>query len=660
MGKNAKIMLQGTLKKLALATLLGASALTLPLFAQDQVLNYRDADIREFINDIAGITGHTFIVDPRVNGRVNVVSSKPVSEEGAFQTFLSALRVNGFTIVPTASGAYKIVPDEVAVQDSVPVSGDLAGDQLVTRVYTLSYVDSLSVQAAAKPFIHKNGRAFARRGSPYVIVTDYAENLKRITQLVESMDVDTSVIKTIALQNTSAFEMADVALRLASRQAGDESNSTISVIPLESSNTLILKGPEKVVSTFEPVLLELDKNNASRGDLLVVNLKHANAEAMLPMLESVVKSVTQKDSSGKVVNPDSNVALSVYAGANALVINATPEMQQRIVSLVRSLDVPRPQVLVEAIVVEVSEGAAKELGLQYILSGSEGSGIPFTMTNYAQTAPNVLAATGALLLDNDDLSEDVSNTLQETAVNSLVGLNGFSVGAAGRTSGGTVFGVILNALAQDTGSNILSTPSIVTLDNEPAKFQSGQEIPITTGEALGSANVNPFRTVERKNVGIILEVTPQINEGEDIRLAIRQEISSVAGPIATGSTELITNLREITTTVRVSDGEIVVLGGLIQQNETTRVDKVPLLGDIPLLGRAFRSDSKSVQKTNLMIFLRPTIMRSAEDARAVTDQKFNYIKGKQAAIESQTPLDQLVKEVLGTSPSGASDTSGQE
>ncbi len=647
-----KVMFQGSLKKLAVAAVLALFPISLPLAAQEQVLNYRDADIRVFIDDIAGLTGHTFIVDPRVTGRVNVISSQPVSNEGVFQTFLSALRVNGFAIVPTASGAYKIVPDEVAVQDSIPVTNDAGGDQLVTRLYTLTYADALSVQAAAKPFVHKNGRVFARKGAPYVIITDYAENLKRITQLVEGMDVDTSVIRTLALENTSAFEMADIAAQLASRPGFEDTRAgNLSVIPLESSNTLILKGPAKLISTFEPVLRELDKNNASRGDLLVVNLKHANAEQMLPMLETVVRSVSKKDSKGNAVNAGGEVALSVYAGANALVINATPEMQQRIVNIVRALDVPRPQVLVEAIVVEVSEGAAKELGLQYILSGSEGSGVPFTMTNYANTAPNVLAATGALLLDDDT---DVGDTLQETAVNSLLGLNGFSLGAAGRTKGGTVFGVILNALAQDTGSNILSTPSIVTLDNEAAKFQSGQEIPITTGESLGSANANPFRTVERKNVGIILEVTPQINEGEEIRLAIRQEISSVAGPIATGSTELITNLREIQTTVRVSDGDIVVLGGLIQQNETTRVDKVPLLGDIPLLGRAFRSDSKSIQKTNLMIFLRPTIMRNTEDARAVTEQKYNYIKGKQAAVESQIPLDQLIQEVMGASGPPAS------
>lgn len=628
--------------------------------AQDSnVLNYRDAEIRAFIDDVAAITGKTFIIDPRVRGKINVVSTESVSTEGVFQTFLSALRVNGFTLVPTASGAYKIVPDEIAAQDAGPVDESRKGDTLVTRVFNLRFADPLAVQAAAKPFVFKNGRVFARRGMSTVIVTDYADNLERIAQLVASMDVDPSVIRTIALENTSASEMADIAFRLAAQPGSDDgARQALTAMPLESSNTLILKGPADVIDTIMPVLAELDQNNASRGDLRVIYLRYASAEALLPMLETVTQSLSRRDAAGNPISTEGDVTLSSYLAANAIIINASSEMQQRIANVISMLDIPRAQVLVEAIIVEVSDSAAKELGVQYLLAGGNNSNVPFTLTNYSSTAPNVLALAGALQLDggtsssDDDDSTDTSS-LQDTfataAAQSLLGFNGFGLGIGGETSGGTIFGAVLNAVKQDTGSNVLSTPSIMTMENEPASFLSGQEIPISTGEALGAANVNPFRTIERKDVGVKLEVTPQVNEGDEIRLKIRQEISSIAGPVSIDSTELVTNKREIETTVSVKNGDIVVLGGLVQQDETTTVEKVPFLGDIPILGRAFRSDSRSTSKTNLMIFLRPTIVRNAEDAQALTSTKFNYIRGQQSQVNrGGLTLDQLLEEVMGT------------
>ncbi len=635
---------------LFLAVTCGTAALS-----QDtgHILNYRDAEIRAFIDDVAAITGRTFIIDPRVRGKINVVSTEAVTVEGVFQTFLSALKVNGFTLVPSASGAFKIIPDEIAAQDAGPVNEARTGDTLVTRVFSLRYADPLAVQAAAKPFVFKNGRVFARKGMPVVIVTDYADNLNRIAQLVESMDVDHSVIRTLALENTSATEMAEIALKLAA-QPGFEDNilTSLTAMPLESSNTLILKGPADVIDTFMPVLVELDQNNASRGDLRVIYLKYANAEKLLPMLETVTRSLSRRDASGNPLATDGDVTISSYAGANAIVINASSDMQQRIANVINMLDLPRAQVLVEAIVVEVSDRAAKDLGVQYILAGGDNSSIPFTIANYSNTAPNLLALAGALQLPDDDDDDDDTDTAAEAfgaaAVESLLGFNGFGLGIAGETDGGTIFGAVLNAVQQDTGSNVLSTPSIMTMDNEPAKFLSGQEIPISTGEALGSANINPFRTIERKDVGIQLEVTPQVNEGEEIRLHIRQEISSIAGPVSSSFSELVTNKREIETTVSIKNGDIVVLGGLVQQDEVTSVEKVPFLGDIPLLGRLFRSDSKSQTKTNLMIFLRPTIVRSAEDAQALTSQKFDYISAQRALVNpGGLSLEQLIDEVVG-------------
>ncbi|MFC4348036.1 type II secretion system secretin GspD [Kordiimonas lipolytica] len=637
--KNAQWLMRPLVGALMLAAVPFAPT---ALAAEGHVLNYRDAEIRAFIDDIATITGKTFIIDPRVRGTINVVSTEQVTIEGVFQTFLSALKVNGFTLVPTASGAFKVVPDEVAAQDAGPVDEARKGDLLITQVFTLKYADPLAVQAAIKPFSFKKGRVFARKGTPVVIVTDFADNLERIAKLVATLDIDHSVIRTLALENTSASEMADIAVKLATQPGFDDNvTQSLTALPLDSSNTLVLKGPADVIDTFLPVLKELDANNASRGDLRVVQLSYGTAEKMLPMLEAVTRSMT-----GREGNAGGDVMISAYSGANAIVINASSEMQQRIANVIHMLDVPRAQVLVEAIVVEVSEGAAKDLGVQYILAGGKSSNIPFTVANYSNTAPNILALTGALQLnDSDGDGTSAKDLASAAAVESLLGFSGFGLGIAGETDGGTIFGAILNALEQDNGSNILSTPSIMAMDNETASFLSGQEIPITTGQTLTSSSTNPFTTIERKDVGVKLEVTPQVNEGEEIHLMIRQEISSIAG--TTGANELITNKREIQTTVRVQNGEIVVLGGLIEENESVSVDKVPFLGDIPLLGRAFRSDSKSRSKRNLMIFLRPTIVRSAGDAEALTAKKYNYMRAQQAASETGLSLDLLVEEVMG-------------
>lgn len=621
--------------------------------AQDETLNYRDADIRAFIEDVALESRKTFIIDPAVTGKINLVSSAPIRGEMLFETFLSVLRVNGFAAVPTSTGAYRIVKTETGAQDAVAVGETVSGDRLVTRVFTVRYTDPVAIQAAIKPYIASEGHSFARGGLPLVVVTDFADNLVRIAEIIQRVDKDRSVIRTLRLKHTSATEMAEVAAQLTIQAGTDGANEQfIQAIPVKGSNTLILKGLAEVIEQYQPILETIDANNAQRGDMRVIRLKYASAEALLPLLDGLAKSLepsASETSSGQQYN------ISSYTAANAIVINAGPDLQQRLEEVIYALDIPRAQVLVEAIVVEVSETASKELGLQYILAGGDSSSIPFTVANYSNTAPNVLAATGAIVVNDGDGdgNNSASDLLKAAAVDSFLGLNGFGIGAAGRTSGGGVFGVILNALANDTDSNILSTPSVMTLDNESASFLAGQEIPISTGEALGSANTNPFRTIERKDVGIQLEVKPQINEGDEIRLVIRQEVSSIAGPVSAGSGELITNKREINTTVRVASGEVVVLGGLIQQSERISVDKVPFLGDIPLIGRAFRSDAKLREKTNLMIFLRPTIVRTEAERAAMTERKYDYIRGRAEAAGSKISVDEIMQDVIGAENPGS-------
>ncbi len=623
------------------------------VFAQQQgiTLNYRDAELRSFIEDVAIETRKTFIIDPQVNGKVNLISSEPLSGDVLFETMLSVLKVNGMSAVKSSNGSIKITKSELALTDSALVGGTAEGEQLVTRVFFIKYVDPVMVFNAIKPYVSAGGNSYARDGLPALIITDSADNLIRISQIITSIDTDQEVVKTLNLLHTSPVEMSEITAELTSQIGfnGGE-RPLLQAIPVKGSRSLILKGMPAILDQYIPILEDIDHNNARRGDMRLIRLKYAKTENLLPVLQQLVNAITSENKASSARGSSSEVTIAEYSGTNTLVINADPEIQQRLAEVIEQLDVARDQVLVEAIVVEVSENASKELGLQYILAGGDSSNIPFTVANYSNSAPNILAATGAIVVedDGDNTTNSASQILQTAAVDSFLGLNGFAAGAAGRFSDGGVFGVILNALASDTDSNILSTPSVMALDNETASFLAGQEIPITTGETLGAANSNPFRTVDRKNVGIQLEIKPQINDGNEIRLEIRQEVSSISGPVSAISSELVTNKREIQTTVRARDGDVIVLGGLIEQTERITVDKVPFLGDIPILGRAFRSDSTTRENKNLMIFIRPTIVRNNEEMATVTNRKYQYMQERQSLSGSTLSLDDMMKNVLGS------------
>ena len=334
-----------------------------------------------------------------------------------------------------------------------------------------------------------------------------------------------------------------------------------------------------------------------------------------------------------------------------LVIAGPPEAQRLIGEVVRQLDRRRAQVLVEAIIVEISDNAAKRLGVQWLLSGTKDSALPFGVTNYSNAAPNLLALTGAVV--GDELFPEGSEaleTLRNAAVRSLLALTGGSFGFAGQ-SGDAIFGFVINAVERDTASNLLSTPSVMTLDNEEARILVGQEIPITTGEALSPNFDNAFRTVQRQNVGIQLEVRPQINAGGAINLTLRQEVSAIIGPVSEDASDLILSKREIETTITVDDGQIVALGGLLDDAERRTIEKVPFLGDLPVLGSLFRSKSRTRDKTNLMIFIRPTIVRSASDAQRVAAQRWDYARADQVLRDPQREepmLDELLRDYLRT------------
>ena len=439
---------------------------------------------------------------------------------------------------------------------------------------------------------------------------------------------DPTELRSVRLTNSSAAEMA----RALQAVLTTEGQAQLQVVPIPSSNTIVLRGENSALNRYAGLLQELDVQATTRRDVVVLPLKFAVADEVLPILQQISASMEGPATTGADGAPAAGrrANIATHKATNSLIISAEPALQEALSDVVRSLDTRRQQVLVEAVIVEVSDAATKELGLQFLVAGNGDNAVPFMSTSYANTAPNLLAVTGALLLPGQASGENANPALadlQSAAVESLLGVSGGLFGVGGKTSNGTILGLIVNALKQDRDSNVLSTPSVMTLDNEKASILVGQQIPVTTGEALGSNNQNPFRTINREDVGVQLEVTPQISAGGAIRLSIRQEVSSIFGPVTTTSTDLITNRREINTVVQVDAGQIIVLGGLIQEDVQKSKDGIPGLRDIPVVGGLFGSESTSRRRTNLMVFLRPTVVSSPEQAREATMRQYQAVQG---------------------------------
>lgn len=615
-------------------------------------LNYDDADIRAVVDEIAVRTGRTFLLDPRVTGRVTVKSppdGKLCADE-AWELFQAMLRVNGFAATPIGAMKYKIVPVQEAPRAAGPVGKGEGGD-LVTEIVRLRYVDAREAAANLSQIINERGVAAPVRSSNAVILVDTADNIARLKKVLAEIDKDTTVYRTIPLNNAAAADVARVLTSLAKEMSEDGGGkaSQVSVVPVEASNSVLIRAEPAMINRLSSVVAELDRIGGDKSDLSVIFLNHADAEELAPLLREVANSQQSAAAEeGKPAGPQ-RATISFHKPTNSIIISGDADIQRTLKNVIAQLDVRRAQVLVEAIIVEMSDSTARELGLQYFVSGTEGSQVPFSTTNFSSAQPNILAAAGsAILQGRNDRFADAGGALTDAAIESLLGINGFALGAAGQR-GNTLFGAILTAIKQDTGSNVLSTPSVVTLDNQTATLSVGQEIPITTGEAVGNNFQNSFRTVSRQEVGVILEVTPQINEGGTVTLDITQETSSVAGQIISTSTDLITNKRVITTTALVDDGDILVIGGLIDETRDTTEDKVPLLGDIPLAGNLFKKSGRSRKRRNLMVFIRPTILRDQATAEAATNKKLDYLRAREMLYQGApaSDLDRLIDQVTG-------------
>ncbi|MEM9495937.1 MAG: type II secretion system secretin GspD [Pseudomonadota bacterium] len=663
----------------ALSVLIGLAAMVGAAFAQDAEncgpeLNYEDADIRSVVDEIAVRTGRTFLLDPAVQGRVTIKSppNGGVCADEAWALFLATLRVNDFTATPIGEDEYKIVPVQDAARSGGRVSsGAVSGDEYVTEIVRLRYVDAREAAANLAQIIGDNGVVSPVRRANSVIIVDVASNVARLRQVLAELDKDTTVYRTIALNHASAADVARVVSDLA-REINEESGAggEFSVVPVEASNSVLIRADPALLRRLQTVIAELDRFGQNASELAVVYLNHASAEDLAPILTEVANNGPTTRSEGQAVD-GLRAKITFHEATNAIIINGDADIQRTLQNVIAKLDVRRPQVLVEAIIVEISDNLARDLGVQYFLTGDK---IPFSATNFS-SSPNIFPAAGAALLNGDRFNglfgttttetDDDGNTTTTTenniqadlataALNSLLGIQGIGIGGGFEFGNGNIFGAVLTAVQSDSDSNVLSTPSIMTLDNQTARLQVGQEIPITTGEAVGDNFQNAFRTVNREQVGVILEVTPQINEGDSVTLEITQETSSVAGPITANSTDLITNKREITTTALVDDGDILVIGGLIDDSRFVNEEKVPLLGDLPALGGLFRQRSRENRRQNLMVFIRPTIVRDPETARAATRKKLDFMRAREILSrgDPQSDIDRMIDQVTGVTITG--------
>ena len=579
-------------------------------YSQDSyILNYEDVDIRKVTQDIAQFSKKTIILDPRVKGKVTIYSNANLDSNQIWDVYLRTIQVNGFSAISEDSFV-RVVPENEATRDQTLDNSNGGGFE--TEVIPLINRSTEEILPMIKPITGRQSHLSSIPSVNSILIVDRASNIERIKELLSDLDKNnTAKISIIKLENLSSIEAVRILDRLKA-----QNNPTINkfiAIPFSPSNSVILSANDLITRNIMSTLDSLDKDIMSNDSMDVIYLKYAQASDIAGILNSISGSFISDIEGQKTV-------ITHHEKTNALIISSAEENLNSIRNIIAKLDIRRAQVLVEAIVVDLSESAARRLGAEAIYSGNDEDSIPVGITRFSGSGADLLAIAGAA-----DDEQDV--TLTTTAISSLLNTQGLVAGFGDLTKGDDNFVGILNAIADDTDSNILSTPSILAMDNEPARLFIGQEIPITTGESLGTNNSNPFRTTSRQEVGIELEITPQINEGASVILTIKQGVSGIAG-VAQSGLDIITNKREIETTVLVDNNQIIVLGGLIDEDVQEVVSKVPILGSIPLLGRIFQSSSTSTSTKNLMVFLKPTILTDSDSANEISLEKYNYFKAE--------------------------------
>ena len=587
------------------------------------LLNYQDVDIAKVTQDISKFSKKTLILDPRVKGRISIFSDSILSAEQVWDVYLRTIQVHGFAAL-SDGGVVRIVPENEATRDSTE---SLSQSSIETKIFTLKNRAAGEILSQIKPITGRQSHLSSIPSINSILLVDKKSNIERIAQLLEKIDQnDSAAIKIIKLNNLSSVEAVRILDRLKA-----QNNPTINnfiAVPFTPSNSVILSADQVVTNNITETLNALDKDALTGGSIAVLYLKYAKAEEVATIINTVSSRFAGDDNEKPIVTH--------HRETNSLIVSSEETNLEVIRNLVSKLDIRRAQVLVEAIIVELSETAAKSLGVETIFAGAKDGNVPVGITRFQNGSnPDLVALAGSLIEDGENA------TLSNVASSSLLQSSGL-VSGFGDLSGGDSFAGIINAVADDQNSDILSTHTVIAMDNEPANLVIGQEIPITTGESLGSNNANPFRTTSRQEVGIKLSITPQINEGNSVILEIKQEVSGVVGPL-TGTADLITNKRSIETTVLVDNNQMIVLGGLNEDDLQESVSKVPLLGSIPVFGRLFSSSAESRVQRNLMVFLRPTILMDSADVTSLSGEKYNYINAEKIIGSSNKDILDLTQ-----------------
>lgn len=592
--------------------------------AEQITLNLNNADIEALIKTVSEHTGKNFVIDPRVKGKVTVISAHPMDRDEFYQVFLSILEVHGFSTIPSGN-LIKIVPDVKAKQSGIPtISGtsQLPGDQVVTRIIQVKNITATQLVPILRPLIPQEGHLAAYPDTNVLIISDRHQNVDRLLKIIEQIDkVSDSSIDVVTLQHASAAEVVRILNGLQDPAAAKGGGSTTKLVADERTNSVLISGDPTARLRSKVLIEHLDTPFDNEGNAQVIYLKYANAKDLVSVLTGVSETMDKSKQSGAAAGkPDIPINIQADDAANALIITAPPDQFRSLEGIIRKLDIRRAQVLVEAIIAEVSYDRAKKLGVQWIVDGTpDGSG-----------------PVGVINLGSPSIS-DVGTAIAAGTGVSLG--SGTFIGAGKFNSSSVNFAALIQALESDSASNILSTPSLMTLDNQEAEIVIGQNVPFVTGSYTStggtSSSVNPFQTVQRQDVGLTLRVKPQINEGNAVQLEIEQEVSSINSTASAGASDIVTNKRTIKTVVMVEDGNTIVLGGLIDENLQQVEEKVPLLGDVPLLGALFRANTTTKVKRNLMVFLRPVIMRDAATNTQIASSKYNYFRAQQLDMKQK-------------------------
>ena len=599
--------------------------------AQEYTVNLKDTDIQEFIKFVADVTGTTMVVDPNVKGKVRVISSQPVTQAELYDLFLSILDVQGYTAVRSGQ-IIRIVPSKDARSSPVPLMGDqdiAANDEYVTQVIRLENISAAKLIPVLRPLVPQQAHMAAYAPSNAIILSDIRSNIGRIVDIIERMDrsaVQTTEI--IRLRYGVAEDVVSMlnALEKSRQGEGAEADKEAILVADKRTNSVVVTADEVTVERIRKLVTYLDTPLEQSGNVRVIYLEYADSVEVAEVLTRVMQNIARLEEGGANKRSGNNEStIEADAGTNSLIITADTDEMAALESVIARLDIRRAQVLIEAIIVEMEMTEGQELGLQWLFSNDGGLYGSNISTSSAQQARNRALADAIL---PDDGSETISTRSVAGALSQIPGTTlGWGVVDQDLT-----MSVILNALETQGNANILSTPSLLTLDNEEAFITVGQQVPFVTGSytSTGVANgaQNPFQTIERQSVGVTLTVTPQVNEGDSVVLDIVQEVSSISAQILVAS-DVITNERKIETKVLANDSDIVVLGGLVKDEVQDSTQGIPILSDIPLLGRLFRNDVVTVTKSNLLVFIRPTIIRGDEDLIGATAEKYRFIREQQ-------------------------------